>query len=387
MGEAYIIFQACLKADPDKRGNNILDIGTCRVLIPNGGVMAKWGEGDPRWIVEERPDATNVNNWHWSEKDASKWSLDRLKALLVDVAFEADGKRIRINEVDKLEGEAWVNNRKAKLIYLYDWKITCKWEGVSTTDADFNPVSGTIEINGLSDEVDIEVRAADTSTFGYSCKDLCRKIGIVEIRRGLQTYVTELKRDFAKDLIKPVTKSPNGPLNGATTPPAKGLGLVDKCQKMNIAAFKSPPPATSPYTKMNSNPTFSSLTLSSSFRCEVGQLFQFFTVPDFLVAWSKCPTVFNLQKGSPFSLFDQVITGEVVDFVPSSSLRLSWRNKSWPQGVLSDVRLTFESEKEGSSLKLAQTGIPEDQLEATKSGWNAKIFSAIKYQFGVKDLS
>jgi len=27
--------------------------------------MAKWGEGDPRWIVEERPDSTNVNNWHW----------------------------------------------------------------------------------------------------------------------------------------------------------------------------------------------------------------------------------------------------------------------------------------------------------------------------------
>ena len=29
--------------------------------------MAKWGEVDPRWIVEERPDATNVNNWHWYE--------------------------------------------------------------------------------------------------------------------------------------------------------------------------------------------------------------------------------------------------------------------------------------------------------------------------------
>jgi len=27
--------------------------------------MAKWGEGDPRWIVEQRADATNVNNWHW----------------------------------------------------------------------------------------------------------------------------------------------------------------------------------------------------------------------------------------------------------------------------------------------------------------------------------
>ena len=30
---------------------------------------SKWGEGDPRWIVEERPDATNVNNWHWYEQE------------------------------------------------------------------------------------------------------------------------------------------------------------------------------------------------------------------------------------------------------------------------------------------------------------------------------
>ena len=41
--------------------------------------MAKWGEGDPRWIVEERPDATNVNNWHWSEKNADSWSQQKLK--------------------------------------------------------------------------------------------------------------------------------------------------------------------------------------------------------------------------------------------------------------------------------------------------------------------
>ena len=41
--------------------------------------MAKWGEGDPRWIVEERPDATNVNNWHWTEKNADKWSKSKLE--------------------------------------------------------------------------------------------------------------------------------------------------------------------------------------------------------------------------------------------------------------------------------------------------------------------
>ncbi|CAF5172930.1 unnamed protein product, partial [Rotaria magnacalcarata] len=27
------------------------------------------GKSDPRWIVEDRPDATNPNNWHWKEKN------------------------------------------------------------------------------------------------------------------------------------------------------------------------------------------------------------------------------------------------------------------------------------------------------------------------------
>ena len=43
--------------------------------------MAKWGEGDPRWIVEERPDATNVNNWHWTEKNADQGSKAKIKVL------------------------------------------------------------------------------------------------------------------------------------------------------------------------------------------------------------------------------------------------------------------------------------------------------------------
>ena len=46
--------------------------------------MAKWGEGDPRWIVEERPDATNVNNWHWTEKNADAWSKAKLKVFSRD---------------------------------------------------------------------------------------------------------------------------------------------------------------------------------------------------------------------------------------------------------------------------------------------------------------
>ena len=79
--------------------------------------MAKWGEGDPRWIVEERPDATNVNNWHWTEKNADVWSKKKLEELFVNCIVE-DPKigQVVIEEMEKCEGEARANNRKAKLV-------------------------------------------------------------------------------------------------------------------------------------------------------------------------------------------------------------------------------------------------------------------------------
>ena len=60
-----------------------------KVFISFSG-MAKWGQGDPRWIVEERDDAKNVNNWHWSEKNATQWSKDRIKKLLTGLVVETE---------------------------------------------------------------------------------------------------------------------------------------------------------------------------------------------------------------------------------------------------------------------------------------------------------
>ena len=58
-----------------------------------------------------------------------RWSEDRLRELLGAVDLNRELDRVKITEVEKLKGEAIVNNRKAKLIYLYDWTITGKWQG------------------------------------------------------------------------------------------------------------------------------------------------------------------------------------------------------------------------------------------------------------------
>lgn len=116
--------------------------------------MAKWGEGDPRWIVEERPDATNVNNWHWTEKNAGPWSQERIKELFQDQKVDSDEAELTIKEVEKVDGEASASNRKGKLIFFYEWDLVLKWEGKlkNGTDRKFN---GKIKVPNLSEENDV----------------------------------------------------------------------------------------------------------------------------------------------------------------------------------------------------------------------------------------
>ena len=132
--------------------------------------MAKWGEGDPRWIVEDRPDSTNVNNWHWSavhggrlarvlglglpgargltppaaaghlaggglrgrtEKNCFPWAEQYLRAALGEVRADgADGLSANVKEVTSIEGDVTLGNRKGKVYNLYDLTIVLAWEGM-----------------------------------------------------------------------------------------------------------------------------------------------------------------------------------------------------------------------------------------------------------------
>ena len=62
--------------------------------------------------------ATNPNNWHWKEKNATQWSKDKLNELLVGLKVENEQFTCEVKELKKCDGEASANNRKAKLVFL-----------------------------------------------------------------------------------------------------------------------------------------------------------------------------------------------------------------------------------------------------------------------------
>lgn len=166
--------------------------------------------GDPRWIVEERPDATNVNNWHWKESNATNWSKDKLNDLLLHFEINSDDGNLnaKIIEFDKLEGEATCNNRKGKLIYFYEWNLVMTWHGRILNDEAAEKIKGKITIPNLSeensiDEIDISVTVDESNCKSDVLKQFMYNIGRDKIRAQVDKYMTSLKNDYAKNLLLP----------------------------------------------------------------------------------------------------------------------------------------------------------------------------------------
>nr|XP_030687753.1 activator of 90 kDa heat shock protein ATPase homolog 1 isoform X3 [Globicephala melas] len=263
--------------------------------------MAKWGEGDPRWIVEERADATNVNNWHWTERDASNWSTDKLKTLFLAVRVQNEEGKCEVTEVNKLDGEASINNRKGKLIFFYEWSIKLNWTGTSKSGVQYK---GHVEIPNLSDEnsvdeVEISVSLAkdepDTNLVG-----LMKEEGVKLLREAMGIYISTLKTEFTQGMILPT-------MNGESVDPAGQPALKTEEHKA-----KSAPSKTQARPVGVKIPTCK-ITLRETFLTSPEELYRVFTTQELVQAFTHAPAMLEADKGGKFHLVDGNVSGEFTD--------------------------------------------------------------------------
>ena len=99
--------------------------------------MAKVGEGDPRWIVQDmsgRQDAHNVNNWYSTERDMLKQGKARLSVLLAGSELEGcEGwSRVKLSALKSCDGEVIFFDRTVsgvrKPTTLVDLQLGLDWE-------------------------------------------------------------------------------------------------------------------------------------------------------------------------------------------------------------------------------------------------------------------
>ncbi|KAK1796041.1 hypothetical protein P4O66_009146 [Electrophorus voltai] len=331
--------------------------------------MAKWGEGDPRWIVQQRADATNVNNWHWTERDVTSWSQDILNELLLRVHVEGADGFCEITDVSKIEGEASINNRKGKLIFFYEWTIKASWTGTSKNGIKYK---GNIEVLNLSDENDPD----DLDICITACKDqpptpltvLMKKEGEKEIKLALAGYVSHLKKEFSQGMILPTSDGVNK---------QQQTQIKSKVNKTQVGT-------STPTKVLNSGVKISTVqfSLKEKFMTSPEELYRVFLNQEMVQAFTHLYAFVDGDKGGKFRLLEGNVHGEFVDLVLDQMIEMRWRFSAWPAEHYSTVTVNFVDRSGETELILKATGVPSNEEERMKEGWQRYYFDAIKQTFG-----
>ncbi|MCP9264639.1 Activator of 90 kDa heat shock protein ATPase-like protein 1 [Dirofilaria immitis] len=344
--------------------------------------MARWGEGDPRWIVEERPDAINVNNWHWTEKNATPWSKQRLKELLEGQKYENGSTVVVFKELKKLDGEATANNRKAKLIFLFEWIIELSFEAkIAGSDIDYE---GHIEIPNLSDENEVDEITPSVITSGPH-EDRIRYLLNHEvaafIRKQLAVYIRELKEEFSKGLILPTDR---------TKPQVISKGKV--IEKQHVTSADNDLTESAPI-----NVDVKSLSFMESFKVQPDQLWEVLTeteacfsclsqgcfhFPHMVKKWSNSEAKLDLKPQGAFTLFGGMVTGEFVKIEPCKELGMKWRLKTYPAGYFANLTFVLKDEGDSTTLEVDVTDVPAIEYDKTEDGLRRFYMQNIMRTFG-----
>lgn len=341
--------------------------------------MAKWGEGDPRWIVEERPDATNVNNWHWTEKNATPWSKDKLRALFDNFEISESGVECQITEVEKLNGEACANNRKGKLIFFYEWNIALKWEGHFAGDTK-NITKGTAVIPNLSeendiDDIEVEISINESNSDSENIKTFMYNIGRDKLRKQVEVYIKELREEFSKGMILP--KKDGELKKDAVKTITSGFN-----KKIDMSPQNGSKAELTSKDTLGLKLDVTTIKCNEKFQCKSQDFYSALTRSEMVTAFTRAYVKLDAVKGGEFSLFGGNVTGKFLELVPNKKIVQLWRLKQWPSGHFSTVTIEIDEKDDHTDVNLTQTGVPTSESDTTKANWERYYWTSMKQTFG-----
>ncbi|KAF8109509.1 hypothetical protein N665_0095s0077 [Sinapis alba] len=344
--------------------------------------MAKFGEGDKRWIVEDRPDGTNVHNWHWSETNCLEWSRNFFTNQFSNaVILSGEGNLfIKINKVEKLEGEAYVNVRKGKIIPGYELNVSLSWEG-EAKDSEGKTLlkaEGLVDMPYISDEnadEDPEVRVSvkDEGVIGKTLKE-----AMVSKGKGV---VLEKVRVFVEAMAK------GGPCRDELE--SKKVAPKSKSSALPAVVVESSK-VVKEKKKVKTKEGFKTITMTEKFSCRAKDLYEILMDENRWKGFTQSNAKISKDVNGAISVFDGSVTGTNVELEEGKVIVQKWRFGSWPDGLDSTVKITFEEPEPGVTIvNLTHTDVPEEDrygnatvVENTERGWRDLIFHRIRAVFG-----
>ncbi|KAF9912832.1 hypothetical protein EC991_008698 [Linnemannia zychae] len=318
----------------------------------------------------------NVNNWHWVDKNCINWAKTYFETELSGVAAEANGASVKTLAVTSVTGDVDVNQRKGKIITIFDVAINITFEG---TTADGTAVTGKIEIPEVAHDTDVDDYVFDVSIDGDSSakqpvRDLIRKNLAPLLRKKLSVFATDLIRVHGKDVqIEGEASKPSTPVPTPTPSPAPGFK----------AAPATPTPAAAAPGTVNTTTLEDTVELQAS----AHDIYDVLLNQSKVQIWTRSnKSTIEPKVGSKFSLFGGSVTGEIKELVEDKKIVQSWRQSSWPAGHYSTVTLDITQSTNSTAIKVKQEGVPIGEQDTTRQNWSNYYWAEIKRTFGYVGL-
>ncbi|KAJ1992957.1 Co-chaperone [Dimargaris cristalligena] len=317
----------------------------------------------------------NVNNWHWTDKNCINWAKSYFKDRLANVAVDYNGYHVTTEDVTSVTGDCDLNQRKGKVITIFDLEIKLNWSG---TGPDGTEAAGSIHIPEVTHD-------ADTSDYVFDITITAETREKREIKEVVRKQLTQVLRErlaaFRGDLIeshrKDVYIDPDQ--LGTPTPPAMPRVAKPAHEPTSV---KAPSAGSSGGAAPVAVTNTVTVDETVEFVTSAAELYTTLTDPARIAAWTRSAPQFEARVGGRFSFFGGNVTGENEQLEPSRSIKQKWRLSSWPQGYYSQVSIDLDQTESGVRLHLRQTGVPVGDEDQTKSNWHQFYWQSIKSTFG-----
>lgn len=105
------------------------------------------------------------------------------------------------------------------------------------------------------------------------------------------------------------------------------------------------------------------------------EVYNALTNPATIQLWSGDPAEMSTEPGSEFSLWGESISGKNLEFIPGKKIVQEWYFGD--QEEKSIVTIIIHDHKQGSSVELRQTNIPDEDYHNIVDGWNVNYFGSL----------
>jgi activator of HSP90 ATPase len=106
------------------------------------------------------------------------------------------------------------------------------------------------------------------------------------------------------------------------------------------------------------------------------EVYEALTHPGSIELWTGEPAEMSTEKGTEFSLWNGSIVGMNLEFDENKKIVQQWYfNDEKPDSI---VTIKIHADKDGSSIELRHTHIPDASYDNIVEGWNDAYFGALK---------